>query len=160
MAAYDNDLTRIVAELNSAALLIIAGAPIALRIDGKLTIEEGPPVEPDEASQLLVPVLTPKQYEELQKNKSVDFCFSREGIGRFRANLHHQRGTLAASLRLLPARIPSLESLRLPMNLHKLAEIRKGLVLITGSTGSGKSSTIAALIDLINSQRRDHVITV
>ncbi|MGH9632854.1 MAG: type IV pilus twitching motility protein PilT, partial [Bryobacteraceae bacterium] len=92
--------------------------------------------------------------------KSVDFCFVREPIGRFRVNIHHQRGTLAASIRLLPARIPSLESLHLPAVLSRLAERRQGLVLVTGPTGCGKSSTLAALIDLINTKRRDHIVTI
>src|SRR5262249_28583714 len=77
-----------------------------------------------------------------------------------RANVHHQRGSLAASIRLLPARIPSLESLHLPASLAKLAERRQGLVLVTGPTGSGKTSTLAALIDLINTRRRAHIVTI
>jgi twitching motility protein PilT len=84
----------------------------------------------------------------------VDLSFVRENLGRFRINIHHQRGTLAASIRLLPARIPSLESLHLPASLAKLAERRQGLVLVTGPTGCGKSSTLAALIDIVNTRRR------
>jgi twitching motility protein PilT len=98
--------------------------------------------------------------EELQKRKSVDLGFMREGLGRFRINIHHQRGTLAASIRLLPSRIPSLESLHLPVTLAKLAERRQGLVLVTGPTGCGKTSTLAALIDLINSRRAAHIVTI
>jgi twitching motility protein PilT len=96
----------------------------------------------------------------LQTQKSLDFCFVRKAIGRFRANYHYQRGTLAASIRLLPEQIPSLESLHLPPTLALLAERRQGLVLVTGPTGCGKSSTLAGLIDLINSRRRDHIITI
>jgi len=109
---------------------------------------------------LLLPLLTTEQSEQLQKNKSLDLCFLRGSIGRFRANIHYQRGTLAASIRLLPAQIPSLESLHLPAVLAQLTERRQGLVLVTGPTGSGKTSTIAALIDLINARRRDHIITI
>jgi twitching motility protein PilT len=87
-------------------------------------------------------------------------CFHREGIGRFRANIHYQRGTVAGSLRLLPERVPTLESLNLPPILRRLAEARQGLVLVTGPTGCGKSSTLAALVDLVNTQRRDHVVTI
>jgi twitching motility protein PilT len=96
----------------------------------------------------------------LHRAKSVDLCFSREGIGRFRANVHHQRGTIAASIRLLPEKIPTLESLHLPPMLRKLADARQGLVLITGQTGCGKSSTLAALLELINTHRHDHVVTI
>jgi twitching motility protein PilT len=105
-------------------------------------------------------MLTPAQTQELQRNRAVDLCFHREGIGRFRANIHYQRGTLAGSLRLLPERIPTLESLNLPPLRRRLAEARQGLVLVTGPTGCGKSSTLAALVDLVNSNRRDHVVTI
>lgn len=148
------------ARRNASDLLIIGGAPVVLRIDGRLSPSANPPLTAEEVRALLMPLLSRKHNEELQRTKSVDFCFSREGIGRFRANIHHQRGMLAGSLRLLPARIPTLESLHLPPTLLRLAEARKGLVLITGATGCGKSSTLAALIDLINTHRRDHVITI
>jgi twitching motility protein PilT len=98
--------------------------------------------------------------EELREKKSVDLGFVREGLGRFRINIHHQRGTLAASIRLLPARIPSLEWLHLPASLARLAERRQGLVLVTGLTGCGKTSTLAALIDLVNTRRAAHVVTI
>ena len=90
----------------------------------------------------------------------MDFSFSRAGIGRFRANVHYQRGTVAGSVRLLPDKMPTLESLHLPTMLRRLAEARQGLVLVTGPTGCGKSSTLAALVDLINSTRHDHVVTI
>jgi len=90
----------------------------------------------------------------------VDFCFARDPVGRFRANIHHQRGTLAASIRLLPARIPTIESLHLPAALARIADRRQGLVLVTGATGCGKSSTLAAMIDLINTRRRTHIVTI
>jgi twitching motility protein PilT len=109
---------------------------------------------------MVLPLLDEAHYEELQRSRTVDFCFVRESIGRFRANIHNQRGTMAASVRLLPARIPSLESLHLPPVLARLTERRQGLVLITGPTGCGKTSTLAALIDLINSRRRDHIVTI
>jgi twitching motility protein PilT len=145
---------------NASDLLLIAGAPVALRIDGKLTPAAGPALSAEDTRNLLLPLLAAKEYQELQRNKSIDFCFSRESIGRFRANMHHQRGTLAGSIRLLPARIPTLESLHLPPALRRLAEARQGLVLITGSTGCGKSSTLAALIDILNTERRDHIVTI
>ena len=109
---------------------------------------------------LVLPLLEHAQAEELQKRKSVDLSFVRENLGRFRVNIHHQRGTLAASIRLLPSRIPSLESLHLPPSLAKLAERRQGLVLVTGPTGCGKSSTLAALIDIVNTRRAAHVVTI
>jgi len=190
VAGYDNELAEIVAELNRAAtgtrsshsegpentasldqllayaaqrnasdLLLIAGAPVALRIDGALS-SSGPALAAEDTRNLLLPLLSPKQAQELQQHRSTDFCFSREAIGRFRANVHHQRGTLAGAIRLLPSRIPTLESLHLPAALRRLADARQGLVLITGATGCGKSSTLAALIDIINSERHDHIVTI
>lgn len=145
---------------NASDLLVIAGAPVALRIDGKLTPAAGPNLVPEDTRKLLLPLLNARQNQDLQRDKSIDFCFFRESIGRFRANLHHQRGSLAGSIRLLPARIPTLETLRLPHTLQRFAEARQGLLLVTGATGCGKSSTLAALIDAINSARRDHILTI
>jgi twitching motility protein PilT len=136
---------------------------VTLRIAGSLTAAGPPlgaPLGADDTRNLLLPLLSQAQGHELQRAKSVDLCFSREGIGRFRVNIHHQRGTVAGSIRLLPEKVPTLESLHLPATLRKFADARQGLVLITGPTGCGKSSTLAALIDLINTNRRDHVVTI
>jgi len=129
-------------------------------VKGALTPAAGKPLSAEDIRSLLVPLLTARQSEELERNKSLDFCFARGQIGRFRANFHYQRGTLAASIRLLPAQVPSLESLHLPAALAQLAEPRQGLVLLTGPTGCGKTSTLAALLGLINIRRRDHIITI
>jgi twitching motility protein PilT len=151
---------RLAVAQNASDLLVIAGAPAALRIDGKLTPGAGPALSSEDTRKLLLPLLSARQNQDLQRDKSIDFCFFRESIGRFRANLHHQRGSLAGSIRLLPARIPTLETLRLPPTLQRFAEARQGLLLVTGATGCGKSSTLAALIDAINSARRDHILTI
>ena len=195
MAEYDNELSKIVAELNRAApsqkptaplgpvriagdlssldrllsaavtrnasdVIAIAGSPAVFRINGALSIVSGPPLDADDVRSLVLPLLEPFQLEELQKRKSVDLSFMREKLGRFRINIHHQRGTLAASIRLLPSRIPSLESLHLPPALSKLAERRQGIILVTGPTGCGKTSTLAALIDIVNTRRAAHVVTI
>ena len=146
--------------LGASDLLVIADVPVTLRVGGVLSPSAGPPLSAESTRNLLLPLMTQAQQQELQRNKSVDLCFSREGIGRFRANVHHQRGTIAGSVRLLPDKMPTLESLHLPPGLRRLAEARHGLVLVTGPTGCGKSSTLAALVDLINSQRHDHVVTI
>jgi twitching motility protein PilT len=191
MGEYDNELSKIVAELNRAApsqkytpgrtgqatpsldqllhaaagrgasdVLLIAGAPPMLRVTGNLTAGAGAVLDAEDVRGLVLPLLDHAQAEELQKRKSVDLSFVRENIGRFRVNIHHQRGTLAASIRLLPSRIPSIESLHLPATLAKLADRRQGLVLVTGPTGCGKSSTLAALIDIVNTRRAAHVVTI
>jgi twitching motility protein PilT len=141
-------------------MILVAGSPVAFRINGTLSTSAAKPISSEEIRALLLPLLTVEQSEELQQAKSLDFCFVRGTTGRFRANFHYQRGTLAASIRLLPAQIPSLETLHLPAALAQLTERRQGLVLLTGPTGSGKTSTLAALIDLMNARRRDHIITI
>jgi twitching motility protein PilT len=145
---------------NASDVLLIVGAPAVLRVNGALLTLSGPPIDPDDVRGMVLPLLEPAQLEELQKRKSVDLSFLRENLGRFRVNIHYQRGTLAASIRLLPSKIPSLESLHLPLSLGKLTERRQGLVLVTGPTGCGKSSTLAALIDIVNSRRAAHVVTI
>ncbi|KAA6460269.1 PilT/PilU family type 4a pilus ATPase [Acidobacteria bacterium AB60] len=145
---------------NASDILLVAGSPATLRINGALTSESDPPLTAESVREMLQPLLNSGQAEELRRRKCVDFCFVRGSLGRFRANLHYQRGTLAAAIRLLPPQVPTLESLHLPLSLGSLADRRQGLMLLTGATGSGKSSTMAALVDRINGSRRDHIITI
>lgn len=185
MAEYDGELTRLVEQVNRSAreskadetklldqfltaavqrrasdLLLVANSPAVLRVNGALSGGIGQSLSSAELRSILLPLLSSDQVAELQTRKALDFCFVRNAIGRFRANYHYQRGTLAASIRLLPEQVPSLESLHLPPGLALLAERRQGLVLVTGPTGSGKSSTLAGLINLINNRQRDHIITI
>lgn len=153
-------LLGIAVSRNASDVILIAGAPAILRVNGTLLPASGPPLDGDEVRNYVLPLLESAQADELQKQKSVDLSFAREGLGRFRTNIHYQRGTLAASIRVLPSKIPSLESLHLPPTLARLAERRQGLVLVTGPTGCGKSSTLAALIDIVNSKRQAHVVTI
>jgi twitching motility protein PilT len=155
-----DQLLKLAATRGASDVLLIAGAPVGLRVNGDLSLNNGAALTAEDTRSMMLPLLTPAQQQELQRARSADLCFTRPGIGRFRANVHYQRGTLAGSIRLLPEKIPSLESLHLPLALRKFAEARQGLVLVTGPTGSGKSSTLAALIDIINTQRRDHVVTI
>jgi twitching motility protein PilT len=185
MAEYESELSKLVDQLNRSAtngkaserrsldqlltvairrnasdIILVAGSPVTLRLNGALTPDTTTPLLSEDIRNLLLPLLTPAQSAELHEQRSLDFCFVRESIGRFRANFHHQRGTLAAAIRLLPEQVPSLESLHLPPALAMLTERRQGLVLLTGPTGSGKSSTLAALVDRINARRHDHIITI
>jgi len=158
-ASLDKLLQQAAARMASD-ILLVAGAPAMLRVTGNLVTAQGPALDPEDIRSLVLPLLETHQAEELQRNKAVDFGFFREAIGRFRVNIHHQRGTLAASIRLLPSKIPTLESLHLPASLAKLADRRQGMVLLTGPTGCGKSSTLAALIDIVNTRRAAHVVTI
>ena len=155
-----DQLLATAAARHASDVLLIAGAPPMFRVTGSLTPATSAPVDGEDVRSLVLPLLEPAQAEELRTRRSVDLGFHREGLGRFRVNIHYQRGTLAASIRLLPTRIPTLESLNLPPTLARLAERRQGFVLVTGPTGSGKSSTLAALIDLINSRRAAHIVTI
>jgi twitching motility protein PilT len=145
---------------NASDVILIAGAPAMLRVNGNLVSSGGAALEAEDVRSHVLPLLEPWQLEELQKRKSVDLSLMRENLGRFRINIHYQRGTLAASIRLLPTRVPTLEALHLPTTLAKLAERRQGLVLVTGPTGGGKTSTLAALIDIVNTRRAAHVVTI
>jgi twitching motility protein PilT len=185
MPAYENDLSQIVYELNQTApetkqdksasldrllslaaeqgasdIILVAGAAIAFRINGSLALASGKILSAEDLRAMLLPLLPAAQVKELETNRALDFCFVRGSIGRFRSNLHYQRGTLAATIRLLPPQVPTVESLHLPPVLTRLMERRQGLVLLTGPTGCGKTSTMAALIDAINGRRRDHIITI
>jgi twitching motility protein PilT len=185
MGEYETELSKLVDELNRSAtnakhsekrsldqllavalqrsasdIVLIAGSPATLRVNGALTPDAGPALSAEDIRGILLPMLTPSQLKELQEQKCLDFCFVRNAIGRFRANFHHQRGTLAAAIRLLPEQVPSLESLHLPPALAMLTERRQGLVLLTGPTGCGKTSTLAALVDHVNAHRHDHIITI
>jgi twitching motility protein PilT len=155
-----DQLLATAASRNASDVLLIVGAPPMLRVTGNLTAASATPLDTEDVRSFVLPLLEPAQAEELRTRRSVDLGFHRENLGRFRVNIHHQRGTLAASIRLLPTRIPTLESLNLPPALAKLADRRQGLVLVTGPTGCGKSSTLAALVDLVNSRRAAHIVTI
>ncbi|HMF64842.1 MAG TPA: ATPase, T2SS/T4P/T4SS family, partial [Edaphobacter sp.] len=185
MSAFENELSEIVYELNSSTsiakverntsldallasaveqrasdILLVAGSPVTFRINGTLNSDPGKILSTEDLRKMLLPLLNAEKSKELENSRSLDFCFTQGSIGRFRANLHYQRGTLAASIRLLPAQVPTMESLHLPPVLARLMERRQGLVLLTGPTGCGKTSTMAAFVELINSRRREHIITI
>jgi twitching motility protein PilT len=128
-AASPRDLDQLLAlaaQRQASDLLLVANSPIAFRINGALATASTALTSSEEVRSYLQPLLTVALAEELDKNRSVDFCFMRPNIGRFRANVHYQRGSLAAAIRLLPAQIPSLDSLHLPAILAPLAERRLG----------------------------------
>jgi twitching motility protein PilT len=137
------------------------GLPPMLRIDGSLTPSTSNSILTEEMLETLVfAILDDDQKQILLKDKDFDFSFAFGDLGRFRVNAFHERGNLAAALRLIPNEILSIEQLGLPPIINKLAEYPRGLVLVTGPTGSGKSTTLAGMISKINNERSEHIITI
>jgi twitching motility protein PilT len=137
------------------------GLPPMLRVDGALLAATGTDVLTDESIEALIfTILDEDQKQILLKDKEFDFSFAFGDLGRFRVNAFHERGNLAAALRLITNEVPTIEQLGLPAIVNKFADYPRGLVLVTGPTGSGKSTTLAAMIRKINSERATHIITI
>ena len=139
---------------------ISAGLPPMVRQDGNLHQMGTTPLTPDEAKLLIEALLATDQKSRMHRTKDADFTYVIDDFGRFRVNVYQQRATLAAAIRPIPAHIPSIESLRLPAILSDLTRCHAGLILVTGATGSGKSTTIAAMVDHINRERAVHILTL
>ncbi|MDZ7373790.1 MAG: type IV pilus twitching motility protein PilT [candidate division KSB1 bacterium] len=137
-----------------------AGCPPILRIHGRLRRLKADPIPPEAMASLLDSLLTEAQREQYHRDLQIDLAYEVPGVGRFRCNAYRQSRGDALALRVIPERIPVLEQLGAPAVLASFARLRKGLVLVTGPTGSGKSTTLAALIDRINEERHDHIITI
>jgi len=156
-----NDLLTTTARQNASDLHLAVGRRPTLRIDGILVpLQKEPIMTPETAEGIIGAMTTPEQKAKLVTQRQVDFAYSLEDKARFRVNVYYQRGYLAAALRLVPARIKTIEELNLPPLLHEFAKLSQGFVLIVGPAGHGKSSTLAAIIDEINHTRSDHVITI
>ncbi len=154
------DLLRMTAEQGGSDLHLVGGAPPLIRIDGQLVPQEAPALKPAEVEALLCSILDPHQRESFEKAWELDFSHTVEGVGRFRGNAVYQRGTVGAVFRAVPFAVPELETLGLPPAAKDLCFLSRGLVLVTGPTGSGKSTTLAALIGHINRNRRVNIVTV
>lgn len=150
-----------VIRLEASDLHLQAGVPPMLRVDGGLKPVEGAAIlEPADLEKLIFSILDEDQKEILLKDKEVDFSFAFGNYGRFRVNAFHERGNLAAALRLIPSKIRTLDELQMPKALEEFTKFPRGLVLVTGPTGSGKSTTLAAMVDRINSERSCHILTI
>lgn len=146
--------------LGASDLHITVGVPPIVRINGELKRLGADPLGTADTQELLENVMNDEQKVLFGKNGEVDFSFSYPSIGRFRASFYRQRGSYAAAIRLVASVVPSAEDLRLPQAICELAEMKRGLVLVTGPTGSGKSTTLAAMVDMINQKRSEHIITL
>jgi twitching motility protein PilT len=141
-------------------LLLTAGSPSLLRIDGELVALDEAPLTVADTAKIVDALLDVEMHERFRTEREVDFSFGRPGLARFRANAFHQRGAAAVALRLIPFGIPTFEELDLPAVCERIVTLPHGLVLVTGPTGSGKSTTLAAMINRINETRACHIVTI
>ncbi|MBI5502980.1 MAG: type IV pilus twitching motility protein PilT [Deltaproteobacteria bacterium] len=155
-----HQLLRTMVQKGASDLHITTGTPPQLRIDGALVPLKIPPLSPADTKQICYSILTEEQKVAFETDNELDLSFGVKNLSRFRANIFRQRGAVAGAFRTIPVRIPSWEELGLPPVVAEMATRPRGLVLITGPTGCGKSTTLASLIDKINHERRLHIITI
>ncbi|CCY23846.1 twitching motility protein [Brachyspira sp. CAG:484] len=141
-------------------LHISSNLPPAIRVDGKLKRMDYPPLSPDDVENLLFPMLSNEQRRRLEQDWELDFSYGIEGLSRFRVNFYKDKGNYAAAFRTITSQVPSFDKLGLPDIVRTTAEKPRGLILVTGPTGSGKSTTLAAMIDYINSTKAEHILTI
>jgi twitching motility protein PilT len=154
------ELLKKTVDMDGSDLHLTTNTPPQVRVHGHLQRLEGADLTPAETKQLAYSVLTDAQKKRFEEHLELDFSFGLKGLARFRCNMFNQRGSVAAVYRLIPEKIRSFQELNLPPVLATLAERPRGLVLVTGPTGSGKSTTLAAMIDKINKERHDHILTI
>ncbi len=159
MAGIKELLEKMV-EYGSSDLHIVYGAPPLFRRDGDIIPEEGEPLGPEECQKLCYSVMTEQQQKKLESARELDFSFGVANLGRFRANVFHTKGTISMAIRFIPFDIKTVQDLNLPNIMVDLIRKPSGLILVTGATGSGKSTTLAALIDWINSNKKGHILTI
>jgi twitching motility protein PilT len=156
---FKNTIAQMV-QRNASDLLLKVGRPPTIRLNGDLQSLEMPPLKPEDLKTLAEQIMTPRQVKEFAEKKEADFAIGVPGVGRFRTNIYQQRGTLAFAFRAIPYEVKTVRELQLPVVLEEIALRPRGLVLITGITGSGKSTALASLINHINQNRRVNVITI
>jgi len=154
------ELLKTMVERGASDLHITTGTPPQIRVDGQVTALKHPPLQPAETKQLCYSILTDAQKRKFEEENELDLSFGVKGLARFRGNIFLQRGALAGAFRMIPYKFRSFEELGLPPVVKTLSRKPRGLVLVTGPTGSGKSTTLASIIDAINEERREHIITI
>ncbi len=154
------ELLRIMIERGGTDLHITTGSPPVIRVNGALERLNFPPLSPPETKSLIYSILTDTQKHRFEENWEIDFSFGIKGLARFRANVFMQRGAVAGAFRKIPYEIRSFEELGIPPVVKKFCEKPRGLILVTGPTGSGKSTTLATMIDKINRERPVHIVTI
>jgi len=161
MALKIDDLLRIACSHNASDLHLKVGAFPVMRIGGELhPVENAPRLKPEDTLDMAFSIMSNRQKQRFKEVSEVDIGYGVSGLGRFRANIFQQRGTVSIVLRVIPDHNKSVAQLGLPPVIEKIAEERRGLILVTGATGSGKSTTLASMIDCINSTRGGHIVTI
>ncbi len=155
-----DDLLRVMVEAEASDLHVKAGSPPVMRVDGDLRLLGEEACTPEDTKDYAATLMSDKQIRRFSETNEIDFAYSAPAIGRFRVNIFRQRGSISIAMRQVVSKIPSFEDLMLPPIVKKLALEPRGLVLVTGTTGSGKTTTLAVMIDYINTQLRRHVVTV
>ncbi len=155
-----HQLLKAMIEKGASDVHITTNSPPQLRIDGKLQQLKMPPLSPSETKQICYSILTDAQKHKFEENNELDLSFGVRGLSRFRANIFMQRGAVAGAFRAIPYKVISIEELGLPKAVIDITKKPRGLVLVTGPTGSGKSTTLASIIDRINTERNDHIVTI
>jgi twitching motility protein PilT len=155
-----DDLLRIVVEKGGSDLHLVVGVAPVIRIDGQLTPTPFERVSPQDSQRMIYDILTDEQIQRFEAHLELDLSYSLARISRFRVNVYKDKGTVAAAFRVIPSRIPTIEELGLPKVLADLTRKPRGFVLVTGPTGSGKSTTLAAMINQINTESSRHIITI
>ena len=145
---------------NGSDLLLKVGRPATIRVNGELVALDTQPLKPEELKSLAEQIMTPRQVKEFAEHKEADFAIGVPGVGRFRTNVYQQRGTVAFAFRAIPYEVKQIRELSLPPVLEEIALKPRGLVLVTGVTGSGKSTALAAMINHVNTNRRVNIITI
>src|ERR671915_470301 len=161
MALKIDDLLRVACSHNASDLHLKVGAFPVMRIGGELhPVADAPRLKPEDTLDMAFSIMSNRQKQRFKEVSEVDIGYGVSGLGRFRANIFQQRGTVSIVLRVIPDSTKSSAQLGLPPIIDKIAEERRGLILVTGATGSGKSTTLAAMIDTINSTRSGHIVTI
>lgn len=155
-----HQLLKAMLDQGATDLHITTNSPPMLRLDGRLVPLRTPPFKPDDTKALCYSILSDKQKHRFEEDLELDLSFGVKGLARFRANLYMQKGATAGAFRLIPYKIRTFEELKLPEVVRMLSRKPRGLILVTGPTGSGKSTTLAAMIDAINKERREHIMTL
>ncbi|MDD0854609.1 type IV pilus twitching motility protein PilT [Halobacteriovorax sp. GB3] len=153
-------LFKLMVESGGSDLHLTVGTSPGLRVNGEIVRVKIPPLSAQDSKRLVYQILTDEQKNDFEKNLELDFSFGIKGLARFRANIFYSKGGVAAVFRLIPSIIPDFKQLNLPNVLLEMTDISNGLILVTGPTGSGKSTTLAALIDRLNSVEAGHIITL